>query len=75
MAEQEIKITIHELERMLKEQKQLVVDKLIGQSGYYNTESDAGNYRPLTIDKVKFTEEGLKSRFPDEFNTLKKYVR
>lgn len=70
----EIKITIEQLERLLNQQKELVIERLVGQSGYYNLESDNGNYRTLPIDKVKFKEYGMRTSFPDDLIILKKYL-
>ena len=71
----ELKVTVQQLENLLNEQKRLVVEKLLGQTGYYNSESDAGNYRTLPIDKDKFTEVGLSARMPNDVDVLKRYVR
>jgi hypothetical protein len=70
----ELKITVKQLESLLFEQKIKVIEKLLGQTGYYNSESDAGNYRSLPIDKDKFKETGLAASFPEDLNVLKKYV-
>jgi hypothetical protein len=71
----EIKISIEDLERMLRRQKEIVIEKLSDQTGYWNGDSDAGNYRMVNINKEKFTEQGMGSRFPEEFIVLKKYCR
>ncbi len=71
----EIKITIEQLESMLCQQKKLVIDKLVGQSSQYNSTNTDGTISPLPIDETKFNQCGLGARFPDEFVTLKKYVR
>lgn len=71
----EIKITIQQLESLLNQQKEIVIEKLAGQSSYYNLESDGGHMKTLPINKDKFREAGIQARFPDEFVVLKKYVR
>lgn len=70
-----IELTIKELESMLTEQKLIMIERLAGGSGYYNTETTEGYHIPLTIDKEKFKEQGLTARFPNEFNVLKKYIK
>ncbi len=71
----EIKITIEQLESLLRQQKELVIERLAGHTYYYNSKSTEGVSIPLDIDKIKFEEIGLKTRFPNEFEVLKKYVR
>lgn len=72
---QQITITVADLERMLMQQKELIIEKLRGTSYLYNKNSTAGNSIPLDIDEEKFRKEGMTARYPDEFNTLKKYVK
>ena len=69
-----IEITIQQLEELLNEQKRIVIEKLAGQSGYYNAETDSSNYRPLKIDKNKFFETGMSAKYPQDLITLKKYI-
>jgi len=75
MEEQKISLTINQLESLLNQQKEMVIDKLSGQSSYYNLESDAGNSRTLPIDKDKFKLSGMQARYPNEFEVLKKYIK
>lgn len=70
-----MEFTIQQLEILLNDQKRIVIERLLNGTGYYNTESTAGVYKTLPIDKEKFTEQGLKASYPDEFNVLKKYVK
>lgn len=70
----ELKITLHQLENLLNEQKRLVVEKLSGHTYSYNKESTEGHLKDLPIDKDKFSEIGMSSRFPEDFNTLRRYV-
>lgn len=70
-----IELTIDELQQMLDEQKRIVIELLVGGSGYYNTESDDGHYRPLTIDIKKFKDQGMKASYPYDFGILKRYVK
>lgn len=71
----EINITITELERLLNKQKELVIKNLCGTSSYYNSQNTAGHSNSLPIDEIKFKEQGMASSFPNEFITLKKYIR
>ncbi len=71
----EITITIDQLESLLRQQKELVIERLAGHTYYYNSKSTNGVAISLDIDKVKFEEIGLKARFPDDFIVLKKYIR
>lgn len=71
----ELKVTVQQLEQLLNEQKRLVVEKLLGQPGYYNSESDAGTIRSLPINKDKFTEVGMSAKLPNDVDVLKRYIR
>lgn len=73
--EPEIKITIRDLEIMLDEQKKKVIDRLLNQTYSFNLESTESTFKPLLIDKEKFTEIGMKSAYPDDFNILKKHIK
>ncbi len=70
----EIKITMQELENMLHDQKRLVIERLSSNTHLFNTESTAVAAKPLPLDKERFSIEGFKTAYPNEFNTLKKYV-
>lgn len=70
-----IQISIEDLEGMLNEQKRNVIDNLSGSSSYYNEESTDGHQKSLPIDKEKFYELGIKSRYPNDFNILKRYIK
>lgn len=71
----EITISIDDLESMLREQKLITMECLRNNTGYWNNDSDESNYRMVNINKAKFEEQAIKSRYPDTFNTLKKYVK
>lgn len=68
-------MTIRQLEILLDEQKRLVIDCLAGQSANYNTESTAGSYKSLPIDREKFKEAGMAARYPDDLRVLKQYIK
>lgn len=70
-----ITLTLDQLGILLDEQKDIVIEKLRGQSGYYNKESDDGNYRTMNIDEEKFKQVGREARYPSDYNVLKKYIK
>lgn len=70
----EITITLEKLQDLLDQQKALVTEKLLGQTGYYNADSDEGNYRTLNIDDDKFKKLSREANYPDDYNILKKYL-
>jgi hypothetical protein len=69
-----IELTIHQLEALLNEQKSITIEKFMEHSYNYNLESTEGNLKTLPIDKDKFTQQGMKARFPNDFEILKKYI-
>lgn len=69
-----IKITLRQLESLLQQQKQSVIEIIAGNSYQYNSESTDGNLKSLPIDKDKIRQIGMKASFPEEYNTLKKYI-
>jgi hypothetical protein len=73
--EKEIKITLEDLERMLNRQKEIVIEKLSDHTSYWNGDSTESHYRSVNINKEKFSKQGMTSRFPEDFNVLKKYIR
>ena len=73
--ENKISITIYELEALLNEQKKIVIENLVSASSYYNSTNTSGSVSSLPIDKEKFYSLGMKSRFPNEFNVLQKYLK
>ena len=68
-----MEITIEQLERLLQEQKRITIEKLLGSTTYYNSENTDSVLKSLPIDKEKFIELGMKARFPDDIETLKRY--
>lgn len=68
-------MTIRDLETLLQDQKRKVIERIAGNSYLYNTESTPSHAKPLPIDKEKMKEIGMKAPFPEEFNTLKKYIK
>jgi hypothetical protein len=71
----EFKITLAQLETLLNEQKGLVIERLKGQSYTYNKESTESHLKDLPIDMDKFYELGMSSKFPEDFNTLRRYIK
>ena len=69
----EIKITIQQLECLLREQRDLTIQQCMKNTYYYNAESTESHSNSLNIDKQKFIENGEQSPFPNDFNVLKKY--
>lgn len=70
----EIKVTVQQLQSLLDQQKENVIEILLGNTGFYNPESTTANYVKLAIDKEKFKQLGLEARFPDDFAVLKRYI-
>lgn len=71
----EIKITLQDLEIMLNRQKQIVVETLSDHTGYWNADSTEGAMKTVNINKDRFSERGMNSRYPEDFNVLKKYLK
>lgn len=75
MINKEITITISQLESLLNQQKTIVLKRLLDGTSYYNSESTPSHGKSLPIDKDKFMEFGEKADYPDDLNTLKKYLK
>lgn len=72
----EITMTLVQLRILLDKQKEIVIDSLASQSAYYNKESDAGTGITLhQIDKDKFKEIGMKTKYPNDYHVLNKYLK
>jgi len=69
-----ISLSLTQLECLLNEQKEIVIEKLLGNSGHYNLESDEGHYNSLPIDKEKFKTSGTESKYPYDVIVLLKYL-
>lgn len=69
-----INMTLEQLERLLNAQKELVIIYLSSNTSSYNAESTDGCLKSLPINEFKMKEIGMKAKFPEEFNTLKKYL-
>jgi len=67
-------MTLTQLQGLLDQQKDIVVEKLRGRSGYYNKESTEGTQKTLSIDGDKFREVGGESGYPDDYNVLTRYL-
>lgn len=73
--ETKISISLNDLKRMLDQQKEIVIDTLLGQTYTYNKESIDGELKSMqNIDKDKFRKLGSQARYPDDFNVLKKFL-
>ena len=68
-------MTLQQIENLLDEQKRLVVERLRGQSYYYNKESTDGSLKTLPIDEQRFLEVGMAAKYPDDVNVLRRYVK
>lgn len=69
-----VSLTIEQLEKLLIQQKENVIENLAHNTTSYNSENTASNVACLPIDKDKFRNLGLKSRFPNDFDVLKRYL-
>jgi hypothetical protein len=74
MKTQKITLTLDQIESLLNQQKRKTIEKLLSHTYLYNTESSGDTYKSLTIDKDKFTDQGMESSFPDDIEVLKKYL-
>lgn len=70
-----IEMTIEELERMLYEQKRITVEQCLSHNYIYNKESTDDHLKSLPIDEVKFKEHGMKAKYTNDFEILKRYVK
>ena len=68
-----MEITIEQIESLLREQKKLVIEKLLNSTSYYNSENTESSLKSLPIDKNKFTELGEKADYPKDIKILKSY--
>ena len=71
----EIKITLSQLESLLIQQKKITIKQCMSHNYYYNKESTEGHSKSLPIDEEKFQSHGMKADFPEDFKTLKKYIK
>lgn len=71
----EIKIELSALENLLIQQKKIVIEKLLYQTSYYNSENTPGHSKSMSIDKDLFTSFGMESKLPDDIQVLKKYIK
>lgn len=70
-----MEISLEQIKILLDQQKELVIKSLLNQTGYYNKESDDGNYRRLPIDEIKFKEQGRGAQYPPDIQVLDKYIK
>lgn len=71
----EIKISIQQLEALLDQQKEIVIEKLLNSSSYYNDDNTDGVQSSLKINKDRFEDAGRKSSYPHDFKVLTKYLK
>jgi hypothetical protein len=71
----EITITLTQLEILLDQQKELVIERLLQNSSYYNKESNSSCSKQMNIDDDKFRELGQKSNYPHDLKILRKYLK
>lgn len=71
----EFQITLEQLEKLLIEQKRIVIEKLSGRTGYWNADSTEGNYKTVNINMEKFRQQGMSADYPNDFNVLKSYLK
>jgi hypothetical protein len=69
-----LNITLEQLETLLRQQKEEVINELVGCTSYYNSTNTPGNSSTLPIDKNLFTELGMKAPYPKDFYVLKKFL-
>ena len=67
-------MTLDQLQELLVEQKRLTIEYLEGHNYQYNADSTDSQYKTLNIDREKMREVGMRSRFPDQFMTLKAFL-
>lgn len=70
-----IKMSLSNLRSLLILQKRIVTENLLTGSYRCNTESNAGEMKSLSIDKDKFNEIGMSSKFVDDYNVLERYLK
>ena len=75
MAEITLTLTLEQLKHLLVQQKDILIEHLACNTAHYNSESGDGRIYTLPIDKEKFREVGMKSKFPNDFNVLTKYLK
>ena len=66
-------ITIEQLESLLTQQKELVIEKLTGNSSQYNAGNTASQLNSLNINWEAMKKLGMTAQFPEEFKIIKKY--
>lgn len=75
MEDPKISLTLKQLENLLFQQKQLTAENLLSMTYYYNTDSTDSQFKTMpNIDKEKFKEVADKSSFPNDLETLKRYL-
>lgn len=71
----EITMTVTQLEELLDRQKELVAERLLQNTSYYNPESNQSCSKAMNIDEGKFKVVAYKSPYPHDLKVLKKYIK
>lgn len=69
-----MEITLEQLQDLLQQQKDIVIDKLLNTSSYWNGENTPGHMKSINIETSKFIETGRRTPFPNDVEVLKKYL-
>lgn len=72
---QEITITLTQLQILLDQQKELVIEALLGNSSYYNEDSTDGVSISMKINEDRFKQAGNRVGYPYDFKVLSKYIK
>lgn len=67
-------ITLEQLENLLNQQRELVIDRLLHTSSYWNGDSKPGHQLSVNIVEDRFIETGRKTPLPEDVMVLKRYL-
>jgi len=71
-----LNLTLEELRYLLDQQKELVIERLIHGTAYYNKESTDGQLKSINnIDAEKFKSIGMEAKYPSDYNVLVRYLK
>jgi hypothetical protein len=68
-----MEITLEQLIGLLDQQKEIVIEKLMNTSSYWNGDSTADHRKSVSIDSGNFLESGRKTRYPNDVEVLLRY--
>lgn len=71
----EVNFTMEQVEELLREQKRLVIEKLLRHTAYYNPQSTDSDLKTMDLKEDKFKEIGMAANLPQDIITLKKYLK